>query len=41
MTGELVLASINGNVEKIFNIAKLNEVYTIYPNTELAIKHFK
>ena len=41
MNGELVLAGINGNVKKIFDIAKLNEVYTIYPTTELAIKHFK
>ncbi|MCR9173765.1 MAG: STAS domain-containing protein [bacterium] len=41
MNGELVLASLDGNVKKIFDIAKLNEVYTIYPSTELAIKHFK
>jgi anti-sigma B factor antagonist len=41
MNGELVLAAIDGNVKKIFDIAKLNEVYTIYPTTELAIKHFK
>lgn len=41
MTGELVLASIGGNVKKIFEIAKLDEVYTNYPTTELAIKHFK
>jgi len=41
MNGELVLATIGGNVKKIFEIAKLNEVYTIYETTELAIKHFK
>ena len=41
MTGELVLAGIDGNVRKIFEIAKLDEVYTLYPTTELAIKHFK
>ena len=41
MNGELVLAAIDGNVKKIFEIAKLDEVYTIYPTTELAIKHFK
>ena len=41
MNGELVLAAIGGNVKKIFEIAKLNEVYTIYETTELAIKHFK
>lgn len=41
MNGDLVLAATNGNVAKIFEIAKLNEVYTIYPTVELAIKHFK
>jgi anti-sigma B factor antagonist len=41
MSGELVLANIQGNVKKIFDIAKLNEVYTIYPTVDLAIKHFK
>jgi anti-anti-sigma factor len=41
MNGELVLAGIDGNVKKIFEIAKLDEVYTIYPTPELAIKHFK
>jgi anti-sigma B factor antagonist len=41
MNGELILAGIDGNVKKIFQIAKLDEVYTIYPTTELAIKHFK
>lgn len=41
MNGELVLTAVEGNVKKIFEIAKLNEVYTIYGTTELAIKHFK
>lgn len=41
MGGELVLAGISGNVEKIFQIAKLNEVYTMYDSTEEAINHFK
>ncbi len=41
MNGELILAAIHGNVKKIFQIAKLDEVYTIYETTELAIKHFK
>lgn len=41
MSGELVLAAIGGNVKKIFDIAKLNEVYTIHPTVELAINHFK
>lgn len=40
MNGELVLASIQGNVKKIFEIAKLNEVYTIYPTVDEAINHF-
>jgi len=41
MNGELVLAAIDGNVKKIFDIAKLNEVYTIYPTVDQAINHFK
>lgn len=40
MNGDLVLAAIEGNVKKIFEIAKLDEVYTIYPTVEQAIKHF-
>jgi len=41
MNGELILARIEGNVRKIFEIAKLTEVYTIYPTVEQAINHFK
>ncbi len=37
MGGELVLTGINGNVEKIFNISKLNEIYTICENQMEAI----
>jgi anti-sigma B factor antagonist len=40
MNGDLILANVNGNVEKIFVIAKLNEIYTIYPSREEAIAHF-
>lgn len=40
MGGELVLINVNGNVEKIFKIAKLDEVYTIYNNKNEAINHF-
>lgn len=40
MSGDLILVNIKGNVEKIFNIAKLNEIYTIYASTEEAIAHF-
>ena len=41
MGGELILTNINGNVKKIFEIAKLDEIYTIYDNKEEAINHFK
>lgn len=41
MNGDLFLAAIEGNVKKIFEIAKLNEVYTIHPTVEQAINHFK
>ena len=39
--GELILIKIEGNVKKIFEIAKLDEVYTIYTNKEEALNHFK
>ena len=41
MNGELILVNIEGNVKKIFEIAKLDEVYTIYTNKEEALNHFK
>ena len=41
MGGELVLCNIQGNVEKIFNISKLDEIYTICENQTEAINHFK
>lgn len=41
MNGDLVLMNINGNVEKIFNISKLNEIYTICENQMEAINYFK
>ena len=41
MSGDLVLMNINGNVEKIFNISKLNEVYTICESQVEAINYFK
>ena len=40
MGGDLVLMNINGNVEKIFNIAKLDEIYTICASPEEATNHF-
>lgn len=40
MGGELILCNVKGNVDKIFKIAKLDEIYTIYNNLEEAIKHF-
>ena len=38
--GDLVLTNISGNVEKIFEIAKLNEVYTICDNEAAGIEFF-
>ena len=40
MNGDLVLANIGGNVEKVFEIAKLNEVYTIRPSVQEGIQFF-
>ncbi len=41
MGGELVLTGVTGNVEKIFTISKLNEIYTICENQKEAINQFK
>ena len=41
MGGELILINLNGNVEKIFKVAKLTEVYTLCENLEQATQHFK
>ena len=41
MSGELILTGVTGNVEKIFAISKLDEIYTICDNQADAINHFK
>ena len=41
MGGELVLTHISGNVEKIFQISKLDEIYTICESNVDAANHFK
>jgi anti-anti-sigma factor len=41
MGGELVIIGINGNVEKIFSISKLNEIYIICENQMEANNYFK
>lgn len=40
MGGDLVLASISGNVQKIFEIAKLTEIYTICDSQTAGIEFF-
>ena len=39
--GEVLFIGVSGDVEKLFDIAKLNEIYTIYSTKEEAISHFK
>ena len=39
--GDLIFFGVNGNVAKVFDIAKLNEVFTIYSDAEEGIRHFK
>lgn len=39
--GDLIFCGINGNVENLFKITKLNEIYTIYATQKEAISHFK
>lgn len=41
MGGELVLTQMTGNVQKIFEIAKLNEVYAICSDNGEAKEYFK
>ena len=40
MNGDLVLVNIHGNVQKIFEIAKLNEVYTLRDSVQEGIAFF-
>jgi anti-anti-sigma factor len=39
--GDLVLCSILGNVKMLFEMAKINEIFSIYPDVSEAINHFK
>lgn len=38
---DLVLTSITGNVKTLFEIAKINEIFSIYTTVSDAINHFK
>lgn len=38
--GEMVLAGITGNVKKVFEITKLNDVYTIFNSEKEALNYF-
>lgn len=39
--GDLVLCSILGNVKTLFEMAKINEIFSIYSDVSEAINHFK
>jgi anti-sigma B factor antagonist len=39
--GDLILCVVTGNIESLFKITKLNEIYTIYNSKEEAVNHFK
>lgn len=41
INGDLILCNIRGNVDKIFEISKLNEIYTICDSQVAAINLFK
>ena len=36
--GELIISGLHGNVEKLFNISKLNEIFTFSPTVEEGLK---
>lgn len=38
--GDTVMASVNANLKKLFDITKMNEVFTIYQTIEEANNHF-
>jgi anti-anti-sigma factor len=38
--GDAVIAQVNSNLKKLFDITKMHEVFAIYDNTEDATKHF-
>lgn len=38
--GDLVIAAISGNVKTLFEIAKIHEIITIYPEVSDALNHF-
>lgn len=40
MGGDLLLLNVKGNVEKVFQISKLNEIYTICENQMECINYF-
>jgi len=39
--GDLVLCNLNEALYKLFTITKFNEIFSIYPSLEDAVKHFK
>jgi anti-sigma B factor antagonist len=39
--GDLIFFGVNGHVDNLFKISKLNEIYTIYSSLEEALNHFK
>lgn len=39
--GDLVLCSTMGNVKTLFEIAKINEIFSVYPSVSDALNHFK
>ncbi len=39
--GDLILLNITGNVKKVFEISKLDEVYTIFEDQKEALNYFK
>lgn len=39
--GDVVLCSVQGNVKKLFEIAKLNQIFTVFEEISEAINHFK
>lgn len=39
--GDMIIFGLNQNINNIFQLTKLNEIYTIYSSKEEALNHFK
>jgi anti-sigma B factor antagonist len=39
--GDTVVCAVNANLDKLFAVTKLNEIFSLYPTQKEALTHFK